>query len=45
MDDSPKDPNKVSTNELRDAIDSLLNGDKPKIGFTESIGCSVKWKV
>lgn len=45
MDDSPKDPNKVSTNELRDAIDSLLNGDKPEIGFTESIGCSVKWKV
>ena len=45
MDDSPKDPNQVSTNELRDAIDSLLNGEKPKIGFTESIGCSVKWKV
>ena len=45
MDDSPRDPNQVSSNELRDAIESLLNGEKPQIEFTESIGCSVKWKV
>jgi len=45
MDDSPRDPNQVSTNELKDAIDCLLDGEKPKIEFTESIGCSVKWKV
>ena len=45
MDDSPRDPNKVTTKELQDAIDSLLNGEEPKITFTESIGCSVKWKM
>ena len=45
MDDSPRDPNQVTTKELQDAIDSLLNGEEPKITFTESIGCSVKWKM
>ena len=45
MDDSPKDPNNVSKTELKDAIDELISGNTPVIQKTDSIGCSVKWKV
>lgn len=45
MDDSPRDPSKASTSELKDAIEAMLNGNSPNISETESIGCSVKWKV
>ena len=45
MDDSPRDPTKVTTQELSDAIDAMLAGSKPSVEQTESIGCSVKWKA
>ena len=45
MDDSPRDPSQVSTSELNDAIDAMLDGRSPNITETESIGCSVKWKA
>ena len=45
MDDSPRDPSQVSTSELNDAIDAMLDGRSPDITETESIGCSVKWKA
>ena len=45
MDDSPRDPSQVSTSELKDAIDAMLDGRSPDISETESIGCSVKWKA
>ena len=44
MDDSPRNPNAVSTNELDDAVTSLMSGNTVRISRTESIGCSVKWK-
>ncbi len=44
MDDSPRDPMRATTNELKDAIDAMLAGNTPSIQFTDSIGCSVKWK-
>ena len=44
MDDSPRDPNNATTSELKDAIDSMLAGSTPAVQFTDSIGCSVKWK-
>ena len=44
MDDSPRDPNQVSSTELHDAVDSLLKGKNIENSITESIGCSVKWK-
>ena len=44
MDDSPRDPNQVSSTELQDAVDSLLKGNIIQNNTTESIGCSVKWK-
>lgn len=44
MDDSPRDPTKVTTSELKDAIDAMLAGSTPVVQSTDSIGCSVKWK-
>ncbi len=44
MDDNPRDPTKVTTSELRDAIEAMLEGRTPIIQSTDSIGCSVKWK-
>lgn len=45
LDDSPKDPNMATTSELSDAIDALLCEETPETARTDSIGCSVKWKV
>lgn len=45
MDDSPRDPTQVQTNELRDAVDAMLRGVAPVVSQTDSIGCSVKWKA
>ena len=45
MDDSPQDPNSVTTGELADAIEAMLAGQTPAVQHTESIGCSVKWKA
>ena len=45
LDDSPKDPSLSTTSELSDAIDALLADEEPSISRTDSIGCSVKWKV
>ena len=44
MDDSPRDPNDVSSRDLNAAIVAILGGSEPTITVTESIGCSVKWK-
>ena len=44
IDDSPRDPTKVTEHSLADAIDAMLAGQTPAIQQTESIGCSVKWK-
>ena len=45
LDDSPRDPNFATTSELSDAIDALLADESPDVVRTDSIGCSVKWKV
>ncbi len=45
MDDSPRDPTEVSSTELKNAVDAMLAGAAIDIQETESIGCSVKWKV
>ena len=45
LDDSPKDPTLATTAELADAIDALIAGEAPAVTRTDSIGCSVKWKV
>lgn len=45
MDDSPRNPNDVTTTDLANAIDAMLGGQSPPVDYTESIGCSVKWKA
>jgi peroxiredoxin len=45
MDDSPRNPTGVSTSELSDAITAILAGQTPSVVQTDSIGCSVKWKM
>jgi peroxiredoxin len=44
MDDNPRNPGQEKTHELRDAIDDLLAGKKPRVELTNPIGCNVKWK-
>ena len=45
MDNSPRNPNDVTTSELEDAIIAMLAGEQPETVYTDSIGCSVKWKA
>ena len=45
MDDSPRNPTEVTTSELSDAITAMLAGQTPSVVQTDSIGCSVKWKM
>tara|TARA_B100001996_G_scaffold341299_1_gene295275 strand:- start:2657 stop:3211 length:555 start_codon:yes stop_codon:yes gene_type:complete len=45
LDDSPRDPSHATTSELSDAIDALLAKQPIVQERTESIGCSVKWKI
>lgn len=44
MDDSPRDPQKATTHELRDATEAVLTGGEPKVAVTNPIGCNVKWR-
>ena len=45
LDDSPRDPSHATTSELSDAIEELSAGIEISIPRTDSIGCSVKWKI
>lgn len=42
IDDSTRDPEKVKTTYVADAVDALLSGKKPKVTETKAIGCSIK---
>lgn len=44
VNDSPRDPTKVTRRYLNDAIEAVLDGRSPEKGFISSIGCSIKWK-
>lgn len=44
LDDSWKDANNVTKQELKEAIDSLLLGQQPPAQQNASMGCSIKWK-
>jgi peroxiredoxin len=44
MDDNPRVPGQETTHELRDAIDDVLAGRKPRVELTNPIGCNVKWR-
>jgi peroxiredoxin len=44
IDDSWKDPSKVTRHELADALDALLAGGRPGADQKPSLGCSIKWR-
>jgi peroxiredoxin len=44
IDDSWKDPSKVTRHELAEALETLLAGNKPGREQKPSLGCSIKWK-
>lgn len=44
LDDSWKDPTKVTKMDLRNAIDKLLAGQQSLADQKPSMGCSIKWK-
>ncbi|MFH1720013.1 MAG: thioredoxin family protein [Patescibacteria group bacterium] len=43
IDDNWREPENVTRNELRDALDALLEGGKPAENQNPSMGCSIKW--
>jgi peroxiredoxin len=44
INDSPRDPSKVTREFLSDAIAAVLEGGTPPLQFVHPIGCSIKWK-
>lgn len=44
LDNNWKDPSLVTRQDLREALDALLQGKKPDSQQAPSMGCSIKWK-
>ena len=44
IDDSWKDPAKVTRRDLAEAIEALLHGERPSPDQHPSLGCSIKWR-
>ncbi|MBI4376980.1 MAG: thioredoxin family protein [Elusimicrobia bacterium] len=44
IDDNWQDPKSVKQRFLRDALDDVLAGGKPRLAETHAIGCTIKWK-
>jgi len=44
IDDNPQDASAVKSNDLRNALDAVLNGESPDPAETGAIGCTIKWK-
>lgn len=44
IDDNHRDESRVTSHDLRDALDALLAGREPAAPETVAFGCSVKWK-
>lgn len=44
IDDNHRDEARVTSHDLRDALDALLAGSDPPVLETSALGCSVKWK-
>jgi hypothetical protein len=44
IDDSWKEPAKVTRHDLAEAIEALLAGKRPSSDQVSSLGCSIKWK-
>jgi peroxiredoxin len=42
--DSPRDPSKITVNDLENALSELLSGRKVSVPVTNPIGCNIKWE-
>jgi peroxiredoxin len=42
--DSPRDPSRITTNDLENALHEYLNGQTVAVPVTNPIGCNVKWE-
>lgn len=42
--DSPRDPSKLTVNDLENAIEDYLQGKPIKVPLTNPIGCNIKWE-
>ena len=42
--DNPRDTSKMTVNDLENALDELLSGQKISLPVTNPIGCNVKWE-
>lgn len=44
LDDNWRDESQVTKQELKEAIQALINGEPVPVQVTNAIGCSIKWK-
>ena len=44
IDNSPREAGDVTERYVEDAIQSLMNGEKPSVTSKRAIGCTIKWK-
>jgi len=44
IDDNHRDPARVTSHDLKNALEALLAGGDPPVAETVAFGCSVKWK-
>jgi len=42
--DDNRDPSKVTTHDLRNALEAITAGKKPAVVETRAFGCSIKWR-
>jgi len=42
--DSPRDTDKITTNDLESALNELIQGKKISVPVTNPVGCNVKWE-
>jgi thiol-disulfide isomerase/thioredoxin len=44
IDDNHRDPARVTSHDLKNALDALVEGKAPPVTETTAFGCSIKWK-
>jgi len=44
IDNNTKDADSADKKYVEDAVDALLEGDKPEVTKTKAIGCTIKWR-
>jgi len=42
--DDSRDPTNVTTHDLKNALDAITTGKKPRLPQTRPFGCSIKWR-